>query len=144
MILLTYTLSSEFETSELDWKEATEADFRYRLFTGDLTFIVAEMDFSARWGWIPIIDVALGIQHVIRELEDRTTSTLEFTESDSCIHFTRLNGTIKIKPSYVSEEATAYFSEFKSCSSEFLKRVLIEAIGCHPSTGPEPACSPMA
>lgn len=58
---------------------------------GDVIFIVYEVDLSARWGWVPVLDFALGLDAIVDALapEGAGDEVFEFTESDATIVFRR-------------------------------------------------------
>src|SRR4051812_46182723 len=89
-------LSFDFSTSWI--KSSTAADLslidemtlRYKTFLGDQKFIAKGTDFSARWGWVPILDFAACLMEITERLKQGESELVfEFTESDSQIHFNR-------------------------------------------------------
>jgi len=87
------------ETS--NWSSATEEDLRYRLALGDLISQIGDHDFSAPWGWIPLIDLAASFAAIAGKLQHATGSeTFEFTESDAWIRFKRHGHDVTVTTSY--------------------------------------------
>src|SRR3712207_3536434 len=84
MIHLGYQLSPLWRArnSGADYQRADEGALRYDLFLGDVLFKIDEVDLSARWGWIPVIDFALTLHLMTDALEPNQTKIFEFTESD--------------------------------------------------------------
>ena len=83
MITLDYILDPAPNDAEANLAEVDELRLRYDCFPGDVVFVVGAVDLSARWGWVPILDFAVGIKQIADGLggEDR----FEFTESDATI-----------------------------------------------------------
>jgi hypothetical protein len=127
---LDYRLTEDRET---DWSSVTEEDLRYRVALGNLIFRVGDKDFSAAWGWIPLIDLVASFGEIVRKLEGGSTSeTFEFTESDAWIRFEKKDGKILVSTSYgegVGENSLVALSE---AAKAFRKRLHAELVGKHP------------
>lgn len=56
-ITLDYRLSPFWnkETDRADLSSADASDLHYKLFLGDMVFRIGESDFSAPWGWVPVL-----------------------------------------------------------------------------------------
>src|SRR5437879_4736572 len=92
MIYLSYKLSDELNAKApiVDWASADATELRYYVFLGDQIFLVNDADFSARWGWIPILDFAASLVLVAKALElGETHLQFDFTDSDELIYFDR-------------------------------------------------------
>jgi hypothetical protein len=115
------------------WSSATEEDLRYRLALGDLIFHAGEHDFSAAWGWIPLIDLAASFATILEKLE-RTVGpdTFEFTESDAWIRFEREGHEVIITTSYRPGAAKIPFSELKAKVLEFQEKLKTELTAKYP------------
>lgn len=120
----------------VDWAGVDELSLRYNFFLGDIIFIVYEVDMSARWGWIPILDFALSLDFIVGSLarSDESAEMFEFTESDSSIHFRRAGDRVVIEASYVEGEAIASYAELRSESRRFFNRVLRDFVRAYPET----------
>ena len=95
---LDYQLSEDRETN---WSSVTEEDLRYRVALGNLIFHVGNKDFSADWGWIPLVDLAASFAEIVRKLEGGSASeTFEFTESDAWVRFERKGEKVLVSTSY--------------------------------------------
>jgi hypothetical protein len=115
------------------WSSATDEDLRYRLALGDLIFHVGEKDFSAAWGWIPLIDLAASLTTIVRQLEHESTSeTFEFTESDAWIRFERKDSKVIISTSYQSGSVEASLSELKVKAQQFREKLKTELVTKYP------------
>jgi hypothetical protein len=103
---LGYKLSEE-SRKEPDWfAAATVTDLRYRIALGDVILKAGDIDLSAPWGWIPLIDFVVSIRDLVRSLKtDGSEAEFEFTESDALLRFRRKAGKLSISASYVNGEA---------------------------------------
>lgn len=127
---LDYQLSEDRET---DWSSVTEEDLRYRVALGNLIFHVGNKDFSADWGWIPLVDLAASFAEIARKLESGSTSEIfEFTESDAWVRFERKGEKVLVSTSYgegVGEIALHLVSE---AVKSFRERLRSELVRRHP------------
>lgn len=137
MMRVDFQLSDEWRTKVTDEQIATadEAYLRYEFMPGDIILLADVCDFSARWGWIPILDFATCLRAIARELEQRpdATSSFEFTESTDSIFFARDKDVVTISASYVTCSAEVPISDFREAVADFLDRVASEAIKRFPA-----------
>ena len=128
MITLDYRLSQIPSPKEASVDIANPAvdDFTYALFPGDIVFKVDDCDFSALWDWIPIVDFAAALRHIVHELKQTTDgqSVFEFTESEATIDFVRDEDVVTISASYVSCQAQVQLNELRTASDDFSNRVM--------------------
>jgi len=127
MIELDYTLSPSWKRSweALNLAEASETDLLYRALLGDIIFKVDSNDFSAKWGWIPVIHFAASLRRIVGELEKRdgAETAFEFTESDAALHFKRAGNEVLISASYSPGEARVSLSKLTADVEFFCHRV---------------------
>jgi hypothetical protein len=137
MIELDYTLSPSWKRSweALNLAEASETDLLYRALLGDIIFRVDSNDFSAKWGWIPVVGFAASLSHIIGELVERdgVETTFDFTESDAVLRFKRAGEGILISASYAPGEAYVPLTEFTTAVNSFSRRVANELSQQFPS-----------
>lgn len=134
MVRLDYSLSPAWNaSSDVDLAGAEEWVLRYDCFLGDVIFMVYEMDLSARWGWVPVLDFALALEAIVDALAvgDEVEELFEFTESDASISFRRAGDLVEIDASYVPDVVTASYAELRGETKRFLLRVLEGLIGQH-------------
>lgn len=139
MLCIDYTLSPA-------WKAATtlanadEWALRYDCFLGDVIFIVFELDLSAKWGWVPVLDFALSLDSIVDELAvgDGAEGLFEFTESDAAISFGRVGDAVEIEASYVPGLARVGYADLRGAAKRFLLRVLEDLVGEHPELSVNP------
>jgi hypothetical protein len=127
MIVLDYQLSPSWnaKTSETDLASVDEMALRYQLLLGDVVLKANAHDFSANWGWIPVIDFAAALKHIVVELrEDEVReTTFDFTESDATLRFKRAGNALLISSSYTLGEAQVPFKDFATAVDAFACRV---------------------
>lgn len=134
MLRLDYALSSAWNASaDVDLASAEEWVLRYDCFLGDVIFMVYEMDLSARWGWVPVLDFVLALDAIVDALAlgDEAEELFEFTESDASISFRRSGDLVEIAASYVPGVATVSCADLRGETKRFLLRVLEDLIGQH-------------
>jgi hypothetical protein len=125
------TLNQNISDDEL--MSATETDLRYRLVLGDIVFHVNGKDFSALWGWIPLIDFAVAMNSLANELMDMSTSRVEFdfTEVNDTILFERTidqPSTVSVSCSYSAGQSTVAISDLRQAISQFARKLRKEAL----------------
>jgi len=98
---------SEASRNEPDWfATATVTDLRYRIALGDIILKEGEVDLSAPWGWIPLIDFVVGARDLVHSLKtDGNEAEFEFTESEALLRFRRRGSKLAITASYANGEA---------------------------------------
>ena len=135
MIELDYVISPSWNkrTGSVALETADGWVLRYDCFLGDVIFLVHEFDLSARWGWVPILDFALGLDAVVGSLrEDAKTEVFEFTESDATIAFRRDHEAVEIEASYVTGMARVAYEDLRTAVRQFAVRVLDDFAREHP------------
>ena len=65
---LDYRLSEDWDENSTDLAAADETDLRYYAATGDIILRKDQVDLSARWGWIPLVDFALALREIAEAL----------------------------------------------------------------------------
>jgi len=95
-------LASIQKAREVDLAAATIYELRYSLFVGDvrITDSQAGVDLSALWGWVPVIDFALGLKYVADVLETEKVGQFDFTESEAALNFCRVGDSVEISATY--------------------------------------------
>jgi hypothetical protein len=140
MITLDYDLSPEWNrrTTEIELRSADETTLRYDCFLGDAVFVVDGADFSARWGWVPVLDFALGLRAIAGGLVSEAEELFEFTESDAAIEFRRQGDTVRIEADYASAAAEVRHVEFSLQAEQFVARVVADLTGRYPDLASNP------
>ena len=89
MIRLNAVVASDHLGSDFSWETVPEWVLRYECFLGDVTFKIDNVDFSTHWGWVPVLDFALGLSSALDGLESGKSGIFEFTESEAFIRCSR-------------------------------------------------------
>ncbi len=126
--------------------EATQhdpCDRRWNLFhhvlTGDLLVEVGAVDLSARFGWVPLLNVAVQFEGIERRLADEHGfASLEFTESEDRLDFTRRDRRIRISATYVDTAAEVPADRMRSELRRFRSWAAEEARRRHPCLARRP------
>lgn len=84
------------------------------------------VDFSARWGWVPVLDFALGLRCAAIELVGGSSVSFEFTESDATIDFAANQGDVIVSATYTGGHARIPTNELRSSAESFLARTITE------------------
>ncbi|HCU51565.1 MAG TPA: hypothetical protein DGG94_17495 [Micromonosporaceae bacterium] len=134
MLLVDYELSPSWNRRQLaDWSQATETSLRYDSFLGDIVFRADDADFSARWGWVPVLDFGLSLKNALEHVErDAQVVTIEFTESDAVIRLEPVGHKVKLTASYVPEVATVEYADLVDVTYQFLGRLIEDLIAHQP------------
>jgi len=130
MLFLDYSLepTASRKLVAVDLARASPEELRYELFLGNayLRDSTEQIDFSAAWGWVPILDFALGLKAVSEALNAENNVKFEFTESDAVINFERLGDDVEITASYASGLIRLSHAQFRAQAVAFSRRVVNE------------------
>jgi hypothetical protein len=135
MITLDFKLSAEWQPYDIDLRTTDALELRYDAFPGDVVFTVDEHDFSAQWGWVPVLDFALALRTVAERIEKSEHELFEFTESGATIDFRRRGALITIGASYSQDIATVTHIEWAAATTDFLAQVVTRLAQDHPAVG---------
>lgn len=132
-IRIGYVLSPTWDSEPPSLDAADETTLRYRCFFGDVILSFGELDASAGWGWVPILDFALALRTISdRLLGASHLEVFEFTESDASITFQRTNDDVVIDPSYAPGVAHVPLPELVRSSRGFLTSLLSDLVDRYP------------
>jgi hypothetical protein len=137
MIEIDYRLSPSWnrELSTKNLAETDEMSLRYDTFLGDIIFIVNGADFSARWGWVPIVDFAACLLYAIKDLSTGNERTsFDFTESDDELIFELEAGIVIITSTYNSGRASVLLSDLGEAVVEFSRKLASDLQELYPET----------
>ena len=130
---LDYRLSEDWEENSSDLAAADETELRYYAATGDIIIRNDQVDMSARWGWIPLIDFALALRKIAAILTvEEGRESFEFTESDATLRFDRHGHGMTITGSYAAGEITVSFTVFADQAKDFARRLDAELVAKRP------------
>ena len=130
MITLDYQLSPSWnqKNREVNLTSADETTLRYEVLLGDICIEANTHDFSAKWGWIPIVDFVASLRLILRQLvdDDEVECALDFTESDAVLRFKRAKDDVLISASYAPGVACIPLTELTAEVETFSHRVARE------------------
>lgn len=127
MIKLSFQLSKAWNKIEqVDLRLADRVALRYDLFLGDIFFFIDNADFSMPVGWVPILDFAIGLLAISKQLQDgRTDVKFEFTESNAQILFCKCSGSdlVQLTANYTLSVADVALVDLVRIVTEFALEV---------------------
>lgn len=126
MVVLDFQLSSSWraQVAEKNLRYASLEDLHYDLFLGDVWFRCNGADYSALWGWIPIVDFAVSLARISRKIPLSGHEQFEFTESESVLDFEYHAGQVTISASYTADSTSVAQEELRRSVENFAERVL--------------------
>jgi hypothetical protein len=136
MITLDYRLSPAWNkvTAGADLSSVDASDLHYRLFLGDVEFRIDAADFSAPWGWVPVLDFAAAIRSILRSLPDTERDTFEFAESDATLRFVYRDGSVSVTSNYAQGRigVDVNYEELRDAAGAFFGKVVDDLYLAHP------------
>jgi hypothetical protein len=122
-----------FSFNEKKWKDpllASENDLRYNHLLGNLVFQTPEHKLVMNWGWIPLLDFAICVNAISKNLCQSTKSReiFDFTEADKKLDFERSHDRVYIRGSFSDTELDLDFSVFQKGVDQFYASLLNEII----------------
>ena len=79
MIKLEYGLDPSWDRTpaDRDLSTADDSELHYDLFLGDVVIQIDGVDFSARWGWVPVLDFAICFGACVLALRNEIETTFD-------------------------------------------------------------------
>lgn len=135
MITLDFTFSPEWESQQRqDLARADNIDVHYRIILGNIFVKINGINFSASWGWVPLLDFVYCINNIIISLkEGAVESEFEFTESDAKLRFIREGGIVKISANYADGVASVPLVDLADEVASLSKRMKLAVEERYPS-----------
>lgn len=119
--------------------KVTEVDFRFRVALGDLILAAPPNDFSARWGWVALIDFVVSVREILNHLKrSETRLPFEFTESEATLTFERRGADVIITASYAPGQIQVPLASFKERLRWFESSLRADLVRNHPSLDHHP------
>ena len=115
MITLEFRIQTLFD-GPCDVSTASATDIHYNFMLGDVTFSVGDSDFSAHWGWIPVLDFALSLKSLCQNIGNSGHERFEFTEPGEWIDFVLRGNSVDLASSYVDSTATVELKDLTSAA----------------------------
>jgi hypothetical protein len=141
-VLLDYALGQD--SSDVDLRTADVTSLRYYCFAGDIIMRIGDVDLSARYGWVPVLDFAVALRSIARTLETEPHAAFEFTESPATIEFDREGDVVSVRASYATETAQVPYAELREAAEAFLARVVDDLTTAHPELADNPFVAEVA
>jgi hypothetical protein len=141
MLNLSYRLVKHLEVfgEPDDLAKATEVDFRFRVALGDLILAMPPNDFSARWGWVALIDFVVSVREILNHLKrGGTRSQFEFTESEATLTFARRGAGLVITASYAPGQIQIPLASFEERLRWFEGGLRADLVKNHPALDHHP------
>ncbi len=104
---LEWHLDPSWSGAGRDWSQTPELALHYQAFRGNLVLRGRGVSLDAMWGWIPLLDLAVGFDRAGNELAWRGPghiARVEFTENDEELRFERRVNSAVISASYAEGE----------------------------------------
>jgi hypothetical protein len=117
---------------QVDMATADLSSLRYHLFPGDVVVQGEGADFSARWGWVQVLDFALSLKAIEAALERDKEARFEFTESNAALDFRLENKDVCVSSTYAPGLLRISASEFREQVGRFWRRVVQDLCGQFP------------
>lgn len=115
------------------WESVPMWNLRYDHFLGDIVFKIDDCDFSTRWGWVPVLDFALGFNRLLTSLTSDGSATFEFTESEATLTLRRSLDVVALTSSYSSGVARVDVKVLRVVVYDFVSRIRDRLLVEHPS-----------
>ena len=134
MIYLDYTLSPLWngKLRAADLRTVDQGSLRYDLFLGDVYLRINGADFSAPWGWVPVLDFSLAVRDLVDKLSPEGEDSFEFTESEAALRFQRRDADVEVLANYAPAVAKVPYGELREAARAFADRVIGDLLRTHP------------
>jgi len=106
-------------SSGKDLSAASEEDLRYSYLLGDVELRSGDIDLSANWGWVPLLDFVASLIPLLRRLPTTGQESFEFTESGSQLRFYLMDDCVEIRTNYKSGIICIPYEELMRQASDF-------------------------
>jgi hypothetical protein len=124
--------------AEQDLGTLSEANLRYEVLLGDVVLLSSDVDLSARWGWIPLLDFVVGVIAALRRLPESRHEVFDFTESGSELRFYHDDGAVEIRANYAAGTISISYDDLLEEATRFAVRVIRELRETAPSLDRNP------
>ena len=122
----------EFESDQSDPCDP-DLDLLWHVVTGDLIVTGPPIDLSARFQWIPLLNVAMQSHDIAARLaKPESFAVLEFTESEDQLVFIRLDDVVRITATWTGESVHIGVHTVRTALEEFRRWAFVEALRRHP------------
>jgi hypothetical protein len=112
--------------STLDLAAADEVQLRYYAFPGDQILRIGGADFSALWGWIPLLDFASVLVDAVAQVASGKDEEILFTENEARIVLRAEGEAVAVSCSYADVSARIGRAELARTATAYAARLLVE------------------
>ena len=117
---LNYRLSPRWNKATRDrCDDASAAELLYEMFLGDLVLRIGDSDFSAPWGWVPILDIVRQFMAAVRSLSPAGRVDIDFTESDAVLTLASEDGFVTVSSTYSPGQSRVSIGDFDVAVQHF-------------------------
>lgn len=139
MITLDALLRSHQPWSNVEWHTVSELDLRYDCLLGDIHFRIDHAGFSTEWGWVPVLDFALGLSNLVDSVATTGEESLEFTESEAEIRVRRrADDLLEVTSTYSAGVGAISHEDLYRSSRDFLRKLADRLVVEHPALAENP------
>jgi hypothetical protein len=127
-IEIDYRLSPPWSEGKatLDLASADEVQLRYYAFPGDQILRIDGADFSAFWGWVPLLDFAAVLVDAVAQAATGKDEEILFTENKARIVLRAEGEAVEVSCSYASGRAKIGRAELARAAKTYAARLLDE------------------
>lgn len=113
-----------------DVSQVDDMSLRYRLFLGDIVLKSDTFRIDLQWGWIPLLDFAYSLILICRSFLNLGSlkESLELTDSDGVVFFSRDKDVIEISTSFSEENLKVDIISFKNGLHNFYSELVGQII----------------
>jgi hypothetical protein len=139
-IVLDVRLAPEWirRTAEQDLGLASEADLRYEFLLGDIVLRAGDVDLSAEWGWVPLLDFIVSLIMALKRLPSTGHEVYEFTESGAELRFYIVNGAVEVRSNYAAGTIRTSYEHLMDVAKDFAGRAIGELRAAVPNLDRNP------
>ncbi|SRR6266568_1692004 len=87
-------------------------------------FRIGDADFSTQWGWIPLLDFALGLTGLLARLPRSQHESFEFTESGAELRFELIDGDVEVRSNFVAAIGRAPLDALRGAVRRLAEEIL--------------------
>jgi hypothetical protein len=133
MLTLDYALDpiEASKQANVDFATASPEDLHYTLFPGNIYIRGQGVDLSAPWEWIPVLDFALTLETIAKDLDYSPAQLFEFTDSNAALNFRYDGLNVEITANYAPGVLRLPLVEFRDVVHNFCQRVIDELTRKH-------------
>jgi hypothetical protein len=110
----------------LDLASADEVQLRYYAFPGDHILRIGGADFSAPWGWVPLLDFAAVLVDAVAQVAAGKDEEILFTENEARIVLQAAGEAVEVSCSYADGRARIGRAELARAAKIYAARLLDE------------------